>query len=379
MAHADAPEKLKRPSRWHLPSWWANGVAALILLLTYCAPHVSPVTNWPLAVLAMTFTFQIAVHVFFVGWWAFFRPKRMLLSGVLLVAGYSHIRDHIQFFGHTNPTSEVVGKPAKLMSYNVRVFDLYNWTHNKETRNSMFELFKREDPDILCLQEYFYSPDPMFFRTKEPLVNDLGLKNAHERYTQHARYRSHFGIATFTKLPIIARGHIPFPSNPDNQCIWTDIKVDNDTVRVYNAHLASYHFGDEDYKFIKELDTDTHLDTLKSGGTKILKRLRHGFILRADETQRIADHIAQSPYPVVYCGDMNDVPMSYGYARLRTHLDDAFTKSGKGLGGTYIGNLPKLRIDHIMIGPELEAWDFHTLPEAYSDHHAITSLIARRK
>jgi len=73
------------------------------------------------------------------------------------------------------------------------------------------------------------------------------------------------------------------------------------------------------------------------------------------------------------------VPMSYGYARLRTHLDDAFSKSGKGLGGTYIGNLPKLRIDHIMIGPELEAWDFHTLPEAYSDHHAITSLIARRK
>jgi endonuclease/exonuclease/phosphatase (EEP) superfamily protein YafD len=126
------------------------------------------------------------------------------------------------------------------------------------------------------------------------------------------------------------------------------------------------------------LDTDTRTDSIKSGGERILKRLRRGFRLRVDEVQRIAAHMRQSPYPVIYGGDMNDVPMSFGYARLRDLLDDAFVESGRGTGGTYIGDLPSLRIDHLMYGPELEVWGFHTLPEDLSDHHAITATFGVR-
>jgi endonuclease/exonuclease/phosphatase family metal-dependent hydrolase len=77
----------------------------------------------------------------------------------------------------------------------------------------------------------------------------------------------------------------------------------------------------------------------------------------------------------VYCGDMNDVPMSYCYAQLRDMLDDAFVESGSGMGGTYIGALPSLRIDHILYSPTLESWDFHTLPEKLSDHHGVTTML----
>ncbi len=359
--------------------WGLNVLAGAILVLTYLSPYVSPVISWPFAILAMTFTFQLAVHAFFLVWWFFFRRKRMLLSAALLLLGFNRIGDHIQFLGHDSPTDGIVGTPVKLMSFNVRLFDLYNWSKNKETRNAIFDLFAAEDPDILCLQEFFYSPDKRFFRTKEALMKDFRYSAVHERYTQRTRYDQHFGIATFSTRPIVDRGYIEFPSNPDNQCIWSDIALDTDTIRVYNAHLASYHFGDDDYKFIKELDTDVDVDTLKSGGKRILRRLRRGFRLRADEAQRIADHIRQSPHPVVYCGDMNDVPMSYGYARLRALLDDAFVESGQGMGGTYIGNLPKLRIDHILIAPELEAWDFRTLQDELSDHLAITTMIGVRE
>lgn len=355
--------------------WWLNIAAGIVLLLTYLAPQVSPETAWLPALLAMGFTYQLALHAGFIGWWFFMRRKRMLLSGALLLLGFTHIGDHVQVFGRNDPSEKIHGAGMKVMSYNVRLFDLYNWSKNKETRDSIFSLLHREDPDILCLQEYFYSPDQRFFRTRENLLSDFRFVGVHERFNKKARSDQHFGIATFSSLPIIKKGFIDFPENPENQCIWTDIAAKHDTIRVYNAHLASYHFGDADYKFIKELDTDTHTDSLKQGGERILKRLRRGFRLRADEVRRIAEHMKESPHPVLYCGDMNDVPMSYGYGTLRELLSDAFVESGSGTGGTYIGDLPSLRIDHILYGEGLDAWGFRTLTEELSDHRAISATI----
>lgn len=355
--------------------WWLNIGAGVVLLVTYLAPHVSPVTSWIPALLAMTFPYQVVLHLGFMGWWFFMRKKRMLLSGALLALGYGHIADHFQLFGRSEPAETISGQPLHVMSYNVRLFDLYDWTKNKQTRDSMFAVFHREDPDILCIQEYFYSPDKRFFETKQSLLKDFRFKASHERFTNTSRYQQHFGIATFSAYPIVKKGFIDFPENPENACIWSDVALKGDTIRVYNAHLASYHFGDADYKFIKALDTDTHTDSLKQGGERILKRLKRGFRLRADEVQRIAEHMAASPHPVLYCGDMNDVPMSYGYATLRELLSDAFVESGRGTGGTYIGDLPSLRIDHILYGEGLHAWDFRTLNEELSDHCAISARI----
>lgn len=377
-AGAEGPvrEIRKRPSRWHTPVWWLNIAAAMILLITYLAPYVSPVTSWIPAVLAMGFTYQIIVHAAFVAWWFLFRRKRMLLSTTLLLIGYPHIADHVQFFGRTAPVEPTQGVGVKVMSYNVRLFDLYNWSKNKETRDAIFDVIGREDPDILCLQEYFYSPDERFFRTREDLLKRFRLKSVHEGFNKKARYRQHFGIATFSSHPIINKGSVQFPGNPDNICIWSDIALPDDTIRVYNAHLASYHFGDADYRFLKALDTDTRTDTLKQGSQRILKLLLRGFRLRADEVQRIADHMAESPHPILYSGDMNDVPMSYSYHLLREQLKDAFVESGRGIGGTYIGDLPSLRIDHLLYGPGLHAWDFRTLQDELSDHRAITAMVA---
>lgn len=359
--------------------WWINIGAAMVLCITYLAPHVDPTTSWVPALLAMTFTFQLVVHLGFLAWWFLFRRKRMLLSGALLLLGFDHIGDHVQVFGRASPNEELRGAPLNVMSYNVRLFDLYNWSKNEQTRDAIFDVFRKEDPDILCLQEFFYSSDKQFFVTKPSLLRDFRFVAAHERYSKKARYDQHFGIATFSSRPIVNKGHITFPDNPENLCIWSDIALPEDTIRVYNAHLASYHFGDADYKFIKQLDTDTDTDTLKRGGLRILKRLRRGFRLRADEVRRITDHMRESPHPVLYCGDMNDVPLSYGYDLMREQLDDAFVESGSGLGGTYIGDLPSLRIDHILYGKGLHAWDFATLEEELSDHRAITARVGLLK
>ncbi|MCB9169241.1 MAG: endonuclease/exonuclease/phosphatase family protein [Flavobacteriales bacterium] len=371
------PDWRGRPSRWHRPVWWANILLAGVLLLCYGASLVSPRTFWPLAFFGMAYPFVLIAHLGFLSWWAFFRPKRMLLSAAVMLIGWSHLSDYVQFFGRSAPDGPITGPKFKVMSYNVRLFDLYDWTHNKRTRNEILDLLLLENADILCMQEFFSTDDTRTFNTKDTLLHQFHWKDVQDVYTLHTRRGQHFGIATFSTYPIVARGSIGFPDDLNNLCIWSDIAIGPDTFRVYNAHIASIRFGDEDYRFMEGLDTSTPNDSLARGGKRILHRLRDAFVRRAEETELIARHMRASPHPVIYCGDLNDTPMSYGYAQLTGQLTDAFVESGRGLGHTYIGAFPSFRIDHILHGPEITTWGFRTLPDELSDHHPIVCWMAR--
>ncbi len=369
----------KRPSRWHLPLWWANGLAVLVLLLTYLAPHVSPKLFWPLTMLAYAFPFQLLLHAGFLCYWLLFRRKRMLLSGIALLVGYGHVADHVQVFGSDEKPADAIGDGVKLLSWNVRLFDLYNWDDNVRTRDAIFDVLKQEDAGILCLQEFFHSPDQRFFRTRDAIMGKLGHRAEHLAWTHRVKkYDQHFGIATFTRHRIAARGRLDFGRKTNNICIWTDIVIGLDTIRVFNAHLASLHFGHAEYQFIDSMRADPNAGAIQSRGGRILELVRDGAVRRAGEAAVIDSALRASPHPAVFCGDINDVPMSYAYHRLRGPMLDAFTESGRGLGGTYIGKLPKLRIDHILHDEAIASWGFRTLPQKLSDHHANAAMIAVR-
>ena len=369
----------KRPSRWHLPLWWANGLAVLLLLLTYLAPHMSPKLFWPLTMLAYAFPFQLLLHAGFLCYWLLFRRKRMLLSGIALLVGYGHVADHVQVFGSDEKPADAIGDGVKLLSWNVRLFDLYNWDDNVRTRDAIFDVLKQEDAGILCLQEFFHSPDQRFFRTRDAIMGKLGHRAEHLAWTHRVKkYDQHFGIATFTRHRIAARGRLDFGRKTNNVCIWTDIVIGLDTIRVFNAHLASLHFGHAEYQFIDSMRADPDADALQARGGRILELVRDGAVRRAGEAALIDSALRASPHPAVFCGDINDVPMSYAYHRLRGPMLDAFTESGSGLGGTYIGKLPKLRIDHILHDEAIATWGFRTLPQKLSDHHANAAMIAVR-
>ncbi|MBK6641784.1 MAG: hypothetical protein IPG39_11360 [Bacteroidetes bacterium] len=79
----------------------------------------------------------------------------------------------------------------------------------------------------------------------------------------------------------------------------------------------------------------------------ILKRLKKAFIKRAAQADMISKHIGTSPYPVIVCGDFNDTSLSYTYKTISAGLLDAFRESGSGMGSTYTGPIPGLRIDYI--------------------------------
>lgn len=364
--------KRKRPSRWHLPIWWANGAAVLALLLSYLSTRVDPAGFWPLALFGMVYPFLLLANLLCIGWWLVFRRKRIWPSLIVILIGWGHLGEYVQLSGASKPAKEV-RTPFTLMSWNVRLFDLYNWTHNQQTRDEMMELIRVEDPDILCMQEFLNVAPGNPLMVKDTLLTSYRFTACADAYTVRARGDLDIGIAIFSTWPIVAQGTIQFPDDLNNLSLWADIAVGQDTIRVYTAHLASLRFGDKDYDFIRTIEQGGGSDSLATAGSRILGRMKDAFIRRSGEVSKILSHMEKSPWPVVYCGDLNDTPMSYSYHQLvRSGLSDAFMEGGQGFGHTYIGAFPSFRIDHVLHGSRFRSWNFRTLPDELSDHRAIT-------
>lgn len=355
-----------------------NFLAAIGILLSYLATYVSPEDFWPLAFFGLAYPAILIANVFFFVFWGILRNRWMLLSLGVFVIGFNHFRHFFQLSFSGGPQSETSIK-VKVLSWNVRLFDLYNWKDHTTVRHGIFDVLKREDADILCFQEFFYSGEPGYFETKDTMVTFLRAHHVMEGYTHKLRGEQYFGVAIFSAYPIVKGGQIKFENDDNNNVIWADINLGKDTLRVYNGHLSSIRFQRGDYAFIG--DTANSRKWLHPGQRapmaeqKIIERLKGAFIRRAEQSKLLLEHMKESPHPIVLAGDFNDSPVSYFYRTITSLLNDSFLYSGNGIGNTYIGRFPSFRIDYIFHSPELYSFAYQTLPEELSDHHAISCVI----
>ncbi len=264
----------------------------------------------------------------------------------------------------------------KLMSWNVKLFDLYNWSGNAETRSKMFSVITNEQPAVLCLQE-FYSQDKGTFRNLDTLPKLLSLLHVHSAYTTTLRKTDHWGVATFSKYPIVNEGKIVFNVKSNNICIYTDLLVNKDTIRVYNMHLQSINFGYDDIHFVETMLNEEEAQNEIESSKNILRRMKRAYTRRAGQADAIAKHMSTCKYPMIICGDFNDTPISFTYNILTENMNDAFQESGSGFGKTFINPLPIPRIDYILHSNVLKSWEFKTIEtEGMSDHYPIVCKIS---
>ncbi|MFM7216862.1 MAG: endonuclease/exonuclease/phosphatase family protein, partial [Bacteroidota bacterium] len=248
--------------------------------------------------------------------------------------------------------------------------------HNKETRERIFRFLSEESPDIICFQEFYTSENPKHpMPNRDTLLRVLGAPFSHLRYSITLRETDHWGIATYSKFPIVHKGQVRFDGPTNNVCLYSDISVGEDTIRVYNVHLESIRFRKEDYRFIENLGNDEVEQDELAGGLNILRRLKRAFVKRARQVDKIESEVTKSPYPVLLCGDFNDTPTSYAVKQLSTELKDAFRESGRGFGKTYSGPFPSFRIDYIFHDKRIRSFDYQTHHGNLSDHFPISCKV----
>ncbi len=273
--------------------------------------------------------------------------------------GWNHFNGFVGLhFGSSKPDEHTIN----IMTYNTQKFPYMRAGYRKIDGPKSKEIFQfmqtKGSPDILCMQEI----DDFHV---EPIMQYFGFKDSHK-----IRY---YGSAIFSKYPILKKGKIVFDIKV-NSCLWADIEINKQIIRVYSLHMQSNSVSNETEKVMaegqfKEKETWSSIRS-------IFRKFKNTSKIRAHQSERIAQHIAESPYPVIVCGDFNETPQSYAYRLISEKYNDTFKIKGRGLGSTYAGSIPALRIDYILSDKKFKIISNHILKKSYSDHYPVLSSIS---
>ncbi|MBK7885081.1 MAG: endonuclease/exonuclease/phosphatase family protein [Chitinophagaceae bacterium] len=186
----------------------------------------------------------------------------------------------------------------------------------------------------------------------------------------------HFGIIIFSKYPIIKKRIISgYPNNYNSTFQYADIVKGTDTFRVFNVHLQSLRLSRTNLNYINKpsINGDEDLEKSKS----LISKLKNGFIKRQLQADRIRSEMEKSPYPNIVCGDFNDVPNSYAYSAIGKGMKNAFVEKGSGMGRTFTGISPTLRIDNIFVDKRFDVEQFTRIKRNLSDHYPIIADVKK--
>ena len=342
-----------------------NVVAVLLLVASYISSYIPPDKWWLSVFLCLAYPFILAVNFIFVAFWLLVKPKYTILSLAAILSGLGFFNRYVQVKGKTTAEEGI-----KVLSFNVHHFQGDKKLTPANAAAKIVDFLEEQNADIICLQEVRLSRNDIF-NLQETVRK---LKNVN--HYQFARSSSTYGSVTMTRYPIISMGEIRF-EDTRNITIYTDVVINDDTVRIFNVHLQSNLIDPNHYSVIDSLDLRDGKGIMEL--RQISGKIKTASEMRAEQVRKIREDIDNSPYKVVICGDFNDTPVSYSYQKIRGKLKDAFVESGRGVGRTYVGKLPSFRIDYILHSKEFNSYNFKTIDFRMSDHLPISCVFIKKE
>ena len=325
----------------------ANSLAAFVLLLAYFLPLMPPKTFSVLSVLSLGLPFLMLLNVLFFVYWLLKVKRQFILSLLIVGFGYFLFGSLYKF---SNSETKPSDKSISVMNYNVRLFNLYDWIPNVDVPNQFSSFVKKEQPDVLCLQEY----NP---------TNKIDLKQYPYKYEKVEGIKFKYGQAIFSKFPIINSGSIEFP-NTANNAIFADVVAHNDTIRVYNIHLQS-------------LKIDTKVENYtQEESEKVFIGIGKSFKMQQFQSELFLMHKNDCKYKTIVSGDFNNTAFSYVYRSIKGNMKDAFKVSGNGFGRTFNFKFFPLRIDFLLSDEALQVNKFKTYDIQLSDHYPVMATFS---
>jgi len=329
-----------------------------LTLLSYLSPIVNPITFWPTSLLGIFFPVLFILNLLFIITWLFSKPSFALISVITLALGWRQVQNIYALPLEDRDIPE--GSSAvHLMSYNVAYLNrvISNARHSREEEFTHY--LQEKNPDIICLQE-------VSEKTMEFVASTLDSNF-------HFEIRKPAGI--ISRYPILQTGYL-FDRAQKTFALWTDLKIQDQTIRVYCLYLQSNQITRDADHLVREGD----LQEEKTWSTvaTILTKYRSAAQKRAEILPVLKQHLQECPHPYILAGDFNDVPHSYVYSQLSKNMQDSFHFS-KGMKFTYGGVIPFLRIDYILATAQWNIYGFDRDQVNYSDHFPIFSTLALAK
>ncbi|WP_112111934.1 endonuclease/exonuclease/phosphatase family protein [Flavobacterium aciduliphilum] len=346
---------MKKLSTFNKVMFFFNIVLTVLTVLAYVLPFLAPNFFPFLSVLTLVLPLFLILNACFFLYWLFQVKRQMILSGMVLTIGITFINTFYKFSSNEQPVLE---KDFLVMSYNVRLFNLFQWIPREHVGSDIKKFIDDINPDILCIQEY-----------SETAKVDLRVYKHKFIFMQGKKIKT--GQAIMSKYPIVNQGNINFPES-DNLIVFADIRKGKDTIRVYNMHLQSIKISPDVTEIEENVDSIS-----KQKSQLLVRRISKAFKKQQRQAEILVKHKKECHYPMIICGDMNNSAFSYVYRNIKGNLNDCFEEAGNGFGQTYNFKYYPARIDYIFADRKMKVKSFQNFPEfKNSDHYPILARLA---
>ena len=339
----------------------ANVATVLLMLASGYADHLHPMAHPMLSNLGMLFPFFLIANLLFVFFWLTFKWKKLWIPVLGYVLAFSPICTYMPL----NSTQEVPEGTIKIISYNVCQYG-GNFKY-EEGFDTVFNYLKRQEPDIVCLQEDADSWRRYVFQRYRKVFpyNDTTL------FRNDAIGMN--GVGIHTRFPILKKERIPYESTANGSVAYY-LNIEGDTVLVINNHLEGTHLSAEDRdNYHRMIRGKMKRDTARAETAFLIEKLGRYTAKRSKEADAVHAYIeAHRQYPIIVCGDFNDNPISYVRRTIAKGLKDCFVETGRGFGLSYNQKGFFFRIDHMMCSDAFEPYNCEIDNEMdASDHFPI--------
>lgn len=247
--------------------------------------------------------------------------------------------------------------------------------HSVQTPNPIIQYILDSEADIICLQEFIIGKGKEQLKKEDmdAILKDYPYKVYHQAGTNNN------GLACYSKFPILSSRKLEYESRYNGSALY-ELLVNGDTLIVINNHLESNKLTYEDKATYVDMIKSPEKDKVSNGVRLLVKKPAEAYAIRAKQAKHLSGIMSQYEHrSLVVCGDFNDTPVSYTHRVLSKGLNDAFVKSGCGMGISYNQNGFYFRIDHILLSKNLKAINC-TVDRSVktSDHYPVWCYIDRR-
>lgn len=343
----------------------ANVASCLVMLLIGLTDRLDPEHYSLLSNLGLLFPVILVVNIGFLVFWGFVKPRGMLISLAGLLLCYGPVRR----YSPINLPSSAPAGSIKVLSYNVW---LYGGGHPDERPNRVLEYIKRQNADIVCLQEAD--------------LNAAGVGYVDSILRPVYQFRDsvqHGGdvVVLFSKYPIHGKERIEYTSKGNLSAAFR-VQIKGTTVIVINNHFESTGLNPSekaDFKLLVKGEMKT--DTVRHFSKLLVKLLAEATKKRAPEAEAVARYISyHRGTPMIVCGDFNDTPISYVHRTVGKGLTDCYVSTANGPGISYHVNGFYVRIDNLFCTDDFEPYACRVDRSIdASDHYPIYCWLKMRK
>jgi len=136
-----------------------NILGAVAMLMAYLAPLVNPARIVIPALFGLAYPYLLMMHLAFICFWLIRLKKEILISVIVVLLGWNHLNNLLPINFRTSeiPVNSSQDRFLKALSYNVRGFDIYQWSKEPEAKKEIFKLLETQEPQLVCFQEYYTS------------------------------------------------------------------------------------------------------------------------------------------------------------------------------------------------------------------------------